>query len=154
MHWSYHSSMLQEMLNGDISWKVMQNDNSWIDLHGFTAFDVFDIAFLWRQYELDSETIQKGIFCTPCCLCLDATPRFGNGELKHLEEELQKQLDAHPDDMSCYVCQSDTLIKTVRERQIFSRFGVTWWFGTFTKCCDASKCWYNADIILYIHIII
>lgn len=31
---------------------------------------------------------------------------FGNGELKHLEEQLQKQLDAHPDDMTCYVCQN------------------------------------------------
>lgn len=107
-------------------------------------FEVFDDAFLW-QYEVDSETIEKVQFCTHCCLPLDAPLRFGNGELKHLEEELQKQLDAHPDDMSCYVCQSDTLIQ---------RFGVTWWFGRFTKCRDAFKCWCNADIILlYVYII-
>jgi len=45
---------------------------------------------------------------------------FGNGELKHLEEELQKQLDAHPDDMSCYVCQS----ASEKSRVMLFRFAV------------------------------
>ena len=43
-------------------------------------------------------------------LQLSAAARFGNGELKHLEEQLQKQLDAHPEDMTCYVCQNAALI--------------------------------------------